>query len=147
MAFCWRAVHVPGHLARGPGIFGWLCIAESPYPPNSLLYFLPSLHLSPLATCLRTTAVLCVARRVSFHWLRGRGRWEDCAAIATDNCTIIQRSRSLAARWLFAMHEALSAVTYRGTGVIQLWGWPWVVQNPGTGVRQPIIHLSDCLSN
>lgn len=147
MAFCWRAVHVTGHLARGPGIFGWLCVAESPYPPNSLLYFLPSLHLSPLATCLRTTAVLCVARRVSFHWLRGRGRWEDCAAIAADNCAIMRRSRSLAARWLFAMHEALSAVTYRGTGVIQLWGWPWVVQNPGTDVRQPIIHLSDCLSN
>lgn len=89
----------------------------------------------------------CVARHVSFYWLHGRGRWEDRAAIAADNCTIIQHSRSLAARWLFAMHEALSAVTYRGAGVIQLWGWPWVVRNPGTDVRQPIIHLSDCLSN
>lgn len=33
---------------------------------------------------------------------------------------------------VFAMHEALSAVTYQVSGVIQLYGWPWVVQNQGT---------------
>lgn len=31
--------------------------------------------------------------------------------IAADNCVIIPRSQSVTARRLFAMHEALSAVT------------------------------------
>lgn len=42
------------------------------------------------------------------------------AVMAADNCRIIQRSQSVTARWLVAMHEALSAVTYQGSGVIQL---------------------------
>lgn len=67
----------PATLARGPGIFGRLCIVESPDRSNSPLDFLPSLSLSaslsPLATCLRTTAVLCVARHVSCYWLHGGG--------------------------------------------------------------------------
>lgn len=45
MAFSWHTVLVAGHLACGPGIFGLLCIAESPHPPNSHLYL--SLTLSP----------------------------------------------------------------------------------------------------
>lgn len=49
-----------------------LCIAEWPYPPNSLLSFSLSLSVT-LATCLRTTAVLCVAWRVSLYWLHGHG--------------------------------------------------------------------------
>lgn len=38
MAFSWHAILVTGHLACRPGIFGSLCIAESPHPPNSHLY-------------------------------------------------------------------------------------------------------------
>lgn len=57
---------------------------------------------------------------VSSYWLCGRGCSEVAAVIAADNCRIIQRSQSVTARWLVAMHEALSAVTYQGSGVIQL---------------------------
>ncbi len=93
MAFSWHAILATGHLACGPGIFGSLCIAESPHPPNSLLYFSLSLpflsfsHSLLLATCLKTTAVLCVAWRVSLYWLHGRGWLEDSAMIATEHRT------------------------------------------------------------
>lgn len=99
----------------------WLTVHSS--HPIPLIPHYPSFTLSlsrTLATCLRTTAVLCVAWCVSLYWLHGHGWLEDCAMIAADNCTIIQHSQSVTARWLFAMHEALSAVTYQGTGVIQL---------------------------
>ncbi len=129
MAFSWHAILVTGHLACGPGIFGLLCIAESPHPPNSLLYFSlsPSLFLSlffslslsltgrlPKDNCSALCGLAGLFILASWPWLVGRQCHDSYRQ--PHNYT----AQSVTARWLFAMHEALSAVTYQGTSVIQL---------------------------
>lgn len=81
MAFSWHAILVTGHLACGPGIFGSLCIAESPHPPNSLLYFSLSLPSSlscslaghmPKDNCSALCGLVGLFILASWPWLVGR---------------------------------------------------------------------------
>lgn len=108
---------VTGHLACGPEIFGSLCIAESPHPPNSLLCFSLSLSLIgqlPKDNCSALCGLAGLFILASWPWLVGR-ECHDSYRQPYNYAT-----QSVTARWLFARHEAPSSVTYQGIGVIQL---------------------------
>lgn len=73
MAFSWHAILVTGHLAFGPGIFGSLCVGESPHPPNS--YFTLSLSLTsllPKDNCSALCGLAGLFIATSWPWLVGR---------------------------------------------------------------------------
>lgn len=156
MAFSWRAILVTGHLACGPGIFGSLCIAESPYPPNSLLYFLHSLSLSfspflslslshtghmPKDNCSALCGLACLFILASWPWLVRRlchDRYRQLHNYTTQpvsHCKVAFCNAWGPISCDLPRHRCNSIVGMALGGA------------ESGDIQQPIIHLSDCLSN